>query len=213
MTRPPHHRTLGSRDGSRRGASASDWHRGLVRGRPSSLGGGRLFPNRRRSGLSPTDRLVLQIRRDELFARLTRLDHQMVSTAEERLDILDELSDLRDELWPPIPWQRGRRPPAIGRDPLPPASSAATPIGGVTLRQACLVILARHGQLPLTEIHAWLHRYGYLVDGLHPVKVLADALGHEHDAGRAHRAARGVYELDRGYRPPEGRPSDPTPSR
>src|SRR5690606_12245262 len=62
---------------------------------------------------------------------------------------------------------------------------------------ACLAILARHGELPLVEVHAWLHRYGYLVGSAHPVKALADALGHEHDAGRAERTARGVYRLDR----------------
>jgi hypothetical protein len=38
-----------------------------------------------------------------------------------------------------------------------------------------------------------LHRTGYAVAHYHPIKALADALGHEVDAGRARRPRRATY--------------------
>jgi hypothetical protein len=38
-----------------------------------------------------------------------------------------------------------------------------------------------------------LHRLGYLIAHPHPAKALADALGHEADAGRAIRVERATY--------------------
>ena len=189
-----------------------EWNPTLVRGRPPTLGDPRLFPNRRRSGLRPAERLALQVERDALFHRLDQLDRAMVDGAHERREILDQLTGRRDQLWPRIPWQRGRRPSATFHAPLPPAAATAAPLSGLTLRQTCLAILARHGSLPLVELHAWLHRYGYLVDGAHPVKALADALGHEHDAGRAERTSRGTYRLAPDRPLPPGWPTDPTPA-
>ncbi len=172
----------------------------LIPGRPPNLGDPRTFRNRLKAGMAPRQRMEAHLRREALTWELHELDRSMVATAERRLDLLDELADLREHLWPAVPWQRGRRPPGIGAGPLPAATEGARPLAGVALRHACLQTLDRHGELPLVDIHAWLHRYGYLVAGAHPVKVLADALGHEHDAGRAVRIRRGVYDLAPGFR-------------
>jgi hypothetical protein len=85
---------------------------------------------------------------------------------------------------------------------LPPVPEGAVFLRGRRLRALCLAILARLGPLPLPELHALLHRHGFAVAHDHPVKALADALGHEADGGRARRIARGVYELVPGTRLP-----------
>ncbi len=59
-----------------------------------------------------------------------------------------------------------------------------------------MAVLARARRpLSLPEIHRALHVGGYAIAGRTPVKTLADALGYEHDRGRARRVRRGVYEL------------------
>ena len=62
------------------------------------------------------------------------------------------------------------------------------------MRYAALGVLIRAGRpLGLPEIHAALHLAGYRLTGARPVQQLADALGYEHDNGRARRVMRGVY--------------------
>lgn len=172
-----------------------NWDPPYIRRRPPNLGNAATFRMRVASGLHPTERLRLHVEVEGLLFQLWKLDQQMVEQAEHRLAILDELGALRDSLYPVVDWCRGRRPPPVGADPLPPAAPGAVPLAGPLLRQACLQILDRHGELPLTQVHAWLHRYGYVVAGPKPVQVLADALGYEHDCLRAHRVRRGVYRL------------------
>lgn len=189
----------------------------MVEGRPPNLGrpprlmGGDLFLNRVVSGMSTLSRRRAHERRHDLFARMREIDELAARMTDERISAIEELVELRDSLWPTIPWQRGRRPPAIDGNPLPPATRRAIPIAGVVLRRAALQILARHGPLPLVEIHAWLHRYGFLVGSSRPVKCLADALGYEHDHGRALRIGRGVYGLHPTFHPPSSGPDDLLP--
>ena len=124
---------------------------GLKEGRPPDLGrpprlvGGDLFLNRVASGMSTISRRRAHERRVELFGRMREIDEVVAVLADERIASIEELVELRDSLWPAIPWQRGRRPPAIDAAPLPAAPRRAIPIAGVVLRRAALQVLARHG--------------------------------------------------------------------
>ena len=60
----------------------------------------------------------------------------------------------------------------------------------------------RPARSTLRQIHCLLHRAGYAVAHYHPVKALADALGHEADAGRAQQGPPSDL------RPPPGDPAD-----
>ncbi|MBA3281575.1 MAG: hypothetical protein H0U29_05040, partial [Acidimicrobiia bacterium] len=71
--------------------------------------------------------MTLHVEREDLLHQLTLIDAAMAATAGERLAVLESLADLRDRLWPEIRWQRGRRPPGIGRPPLPPATEKPIP--------------------------------------------------------------------------------------
>jgi hypothetical protein len=188
-----------------------NWTPRLYRFRPPDLGSSATFWVRQVAGLPPRTRLRLHTEREEMLHRLWDLDRSMVEAAEERLALLEDLAHHRDLLYPKIPWPRGRRPPEHGHPVLPPVAEGAIPIAGAVLRHTCLQILARHGTLRLIEIHGWLHRYGYAIAQHHPVKALADALGHEHDCHRAIRVARGVYRLDPRHPAPDTGPLDPTP--
>jgi hypothetical protein len=158
-------------------------------------GRGSIYDVRRASGLRLRQRVQLQTTRDELVADLRVVDEQLDALSRQRRDLVDQLADLRDTLYPPIPWCHGRRPPAIDVAPLPPATPAAESLVGRPLRAACLEILRRHGALPLRELHGLLHRYGYVIGSRRPVAALSDAMRHEVQAGRARRLERGVYGL------------------
>ncbi|HMJ76426.1 MAG TPA: hypothetical protein VK507_10665, partial [Iamia sp.] len=188
-----------------------NWTPQMVRFRPPDLGNSATFWLRCVAGLSPRDRLRLHVEREDMLRRLWAIDRSMVATAEERLELLADLALHRDLLYPRIPWPRGRRPPDHRHPSLPPAAEGSVPIIGAVLRHTCLQILARHGTLRLIEIHGWLHRYGYVVAHHHPVKALADALGHEHDCHRAFRVDRGIYRLDHRHKPPDAEPLGPAP--
>jgi hypothetical protein len=113
-------------------------------------------------------------------------------------EIRRELTMLRDATANIAPGVRRRfrkarvpGPAPVGR-PAPPA----VPVRGRDLRYAALGVLLRAGRpLTLPEIHRGLHAAGFAIDGWHPVKQLADALGWEHEKKRARRVARGVYEV------------------
>ena len=107
---------------------------------------------------------------------------------------MDALTELREQLYPPVPWAKGRRPPDVDRSPLPPATEGSQAISGRDLRITCLTILRRHGALCLPELHGLLHRYGYLIAATRPVTALSDAMAYEVEHGRARRVERGVYE-------------------
>ena len=101
---------------------------------------------------------------------------------------------------------RGRRRRVISHEePLPPTSEHPTPLSGVELRAICLAFLRRaRGPLTLRQVHALIHRAGYLIASWYPVKALADALGHEADTGRLQRIRRGTYA-----NPPDATDVDP----
>jgi hypothetical protein len=160
-------------------------------------------------------RVERQVERDALVQRLGELDRRMEELSRERVEIVDELADVRDQLYPPIPWCNGRRPPDLDTAPLPPAPEGSESLTGRALRAACLEILRRHGPVPLRQLHGLLHRYGYVIGSRRPVPALSDALRHEVHAGRARRVERGVYEA---AEPPVDRttrrmpPMAPTPA-
>lgn len=165
------------------------------RTRPAdSLGRAPTLDLRRASGLNLWVRVERQTDRDALVHRLAQLDGRLEALSEERRAIVDALTDLRDELYPPVPWARGRRPPDLDRSPLPPAPAGSQPLGGRDLRGTCLTILRRHGALTLYELHGLLHRYGYLIASRRPVTALSDAMAYEVERQRARRVQRGVYE-------------------
>lgn len=164
------------------------------RARPAdSLGRASRLDLRRASGLSLWVRVERQTDRDALVHRLEQIDRRLETLSDERRAIVDALAELREELYPPVPWAHGRRPPDIDQAPLPPAPAGAQCLGGRDLRVTCLTILRRHGPQKLIELHGLLHRYGYLVGARRPVTALSDAMAYEVERGRARRVERGVY--------------------
>jgi hypothetical protein len=159
------------------------------------------FTRRRRLDRSttPPPRRALLDRHDDLAHRAQAVDEQQRLLAEERLELRAELSRLRDRLWPAGPghaFKNWRRPRIGGPPPIPPPLANAVPLYGRRLRYAVLgVLLDAPGPMSLPDIHRALHLRGYRLSGNHVVKQLADALGYEHDHGRACRVARGMYRL------------------
>jgi hypothetical protein len=151
----------------------------------------------------------VQTERDALLHRLGKIDDRLLSLSEERRAIVDELTILRDALYPTVPWCHGRRPPDIDCSPLPPAAPGAMTVEGRRLRATCLTVLRRHGPTSLPELHGLLHRYGYVVSAARPVTALSDAMAYEVEQGRARRVERGVYEALGD--PPRGRRGRPSP--
>ncbi len=139
----------------------------------------------------------LLARRQELVAEAEELNASQLRLAQHMALVRAELVALRARLWPKQPghlWYWHRRPRVGGPAPIPPPARHATALSGRHLRYAALGVLVRAQRpLGLTEIHAALHLAGYRLSGPHPVKQLADALGYEHDNGRARRIMRGVY--------------------
>jgi len=148
----------------------------------------------------PRRRAEIVARERELSDEASRLEQEHRDRAARMAEIRRELNELRAR-WEQ-PWSRSDRrprhrraripvPAPIGR-PVPPAIR----VRGRALRYAALGTLLRAGRaLTLPEVHRSLHASGFAIDGLHPVKQLADALGYEHRCGRAHRVARGTYEV------------------
>jgi hypothetical protein len=121
---------------------------------------------------------------------------------------VDELAAIREELYPPVPWCHGRRPPDLDCSPLAAAPKGAEGTSGQWLRATCLTILRRHGPTSLRELHGLLHRYGYVIRATRPVTALSDAMAYEVERGRARRVDRGVYEATSPESPRRrGRPS------
>lgn len=153
------------------------------------------FLQRIQSGMHPVHRRQLQVVRDECLSELSSLDRDLESLCARRVELLDRLDAMRDQLWPEVATCRGRRPPALDSPPLPPLVAGARMVGGRSLRGVCLTLLGRSGPLSLPDMHAQLHLYGYGVSGDHAVKTLADAMNYEVRCGRAVRVARGVYDV------------------
>ena len=115
------------------------------RPRRHRAGHGSVYDIRRASGLRLAERVSLQTRRDDLVHDLARIDAQLLALSQERQQVMAELHDLREALYPPIPWSHGRRPPDLDAAPLPPAPPDAVALVGRPLRAACRQILRRHG--------------------------------------------------------------------
>lgn len=130
--------------------------------------------------------------RDGLLHAIGGIEAAIDQLASDRMANLVKADIIRDRLWPVVPDHKGRRPPAVGRPPLPPVQPDARPIAGRALRSAALAVLRRHGTLGLPDLHARLHQYGYVIDSTHATKVLADAMGYEVESGRAVRISWGV---------------------
>jgi chorismate mutase len=148
-------------------------------------------------------------REDAARKRIKELDAQVLALAAERRELLHEIRAIHAELRPSYDGARGRRRRAISHEEAhPPPAPDAIPHSGRALRAVCLTLL-HQAQRPLTlrELHVLLHRLGYLVAHDHPVKALADALGHEADAGRALRTRRATYQAT--APPPHSRRTDP----
>lgn len=133
---------------------------------------------------------------DALREEINQLDEQVVRLSARRRELLERIAKVHDRIRPRVVGMAGRRRRVISHDePLPPASDDARYIVGCELRSICLGILARRRAVfSLRQIHVILHRVGYIIAHKHPVKALADALGHEADIGRAIRVKRGYYE-------------------
>ncbi|MCB1262918.1 MAG: hypothetical protein KDB33_21330, partial [Acidimicrobiales bacterium] len=164
-----------------------------------------LIPLRFIGDLDRASRLELQQIRHHHLDLLAEVDVRLAELTQLRLDTLDVLDATRDQLWPRLGPHHVRRPPALDRPLIPPAHTAARPVHGRHLRQACLTLLARAGTLTLTELHARLHTHGFVIRARHPVKCLADAMGYEVRLGRAHRVRRATYGIG-----PD--PTEPSPS-
>lgn len=147
---------------------------------------------------------------DELEGELRRLGTQLNALAERHRAVRDLLAAKRRVLHPNLARRRGRQPAPDASVQLPPIRFDAVKLWGRRLRSMCLKLLRRNrGPLALPDLHALLHRHGFEVDAVHPVKALADAMAYEVEQGRAKRRARGIYELVEGAPPRPGRHGNP----
>lgn len=149
----------------------------------------------------------LLAREQRARTRVAELDQLLVELSIERRALLAELRAVHEELRPCHSTARGRRRRAVAdEEPLPPVDPNAQQLWGRELRAMCLALLRRTREaLTLRQIHCLLHRVGYAIAHHHPAKVLADALGHEADAGRVERVRRATYRAlggDGGADPP-----------
>jgi hypothetical protein len=145
------------------------------------------------------DRAQLKLLRRQLIDEAGSIDRDFQRLARRMAVVRAQLRELRDRLWPAGSGRgfRGVRRPRIGGpEPVGRPAPPARALRGRELRYASLGALVRAGRpLSLPEVHRALHVSGYAVAGATPVKRLADALGYEHDIGRARRVRRGVYEI------------------
>lgn len=167
------------------------------------MGSRDLPPIRQHGRLSRADRDRLQREQNEEIDELRAEDRAIAALFVDRQRRTRRIADIEAQLFPPTLWHRGRRPgPDRLTDPLPPLPEQPTWLWGRRLHAVCLRLLHRCGTLPLRQLHALLHLHGFGVAGDHPVKVLADALGHETEHGKAERRGRGIYRTTPDYRPP-----------
>ena len=161
-----------------------------------------LLPLRTEGSLARGRRSSLLNTRSALLAELAMLDADAQELARRRVEVVAALRANRDELWPRVPWCRGRRPPTHDQPSLPPAPAGAMTIGGRRLRRLCLHVLSGRGPLTLAELHGAIHLQGYLLESRRPVQALADAIAYEVKLGHAVRHRRGVYGV--GHPPAAG---------
>jgi chorismate mutase len=141
---------------------------------------------------------------DTVRKRIQELDRHVLDLSAERRRLLQRIKHIHDELRPRSDGARGRRRRAVTHEePLPPVADDAVHLIGRELRNICVALLKQaRRELTLRELHVVLHRLGYLIAHEHPAKALADALGHETDAGRVIRTKRATYRATTADPPP-----------
>lgn len=142
----------------------------------------------------------IRSRMRELVGEAEALEREHQARAARMGEIRRELTMLRDAMVNVAPGKRTRyrKPRVPGPAPVGRPAPPAVPVRGRHLRYAALGVLLRARKpMTLPEIHRALHAAGFVIDGWHPVKQLADALGWEHEKQRARRVRRGVYEIGR----------------
>ena len=105
----------------------------------------RMLLNRMEAGLDRSTRLRLQLDCDSIVAQVRSIDDQLDDLSTRRRSLTTRLGDIRDELYPPIAWKRGRRPPTIDGDMLPPVVDDPDWLWGRRLRSVCLTLLRLYG--------------------------------------------------------------------
>lgn len=169
----------------------------------------RVDPLRVEGTLFGAKRRAVEVERDELLGSVAELDRQLATLARQRRELVGKLRTVQRRLAPRLGHRAGRQPAPDGSVQLPPVRRDAQRLWGRRLRSVCLALLRGQGEVTLPELHALLHRHGYLIANRLHVKTLADALGYEVQSGRVRRVARGVYELIPGPTPAEGRHGNP----
>jgi hypothetical protein len=170
----------------------------LQRARPARRGIRPRAPRRyERLWADPSHREEQQTRRAALVARAHELSEMQRALSCELAEVRSQLAASRTVMWPELDRHlvRGfRHTVDHGPPPIPPVAPNAISLRGAPLRYAALAVLIDAGEpLTLTEIHRGLHLRGYRLAGRQPVQQLADALGYEHECGRAARVSRGTY--------------------
>jgi hypothetical protein len=134
---------------------------------------------------------------DRVRARIDEIDAALVDLAAQRRGLLQRIRDLHNELRPPITNSCGRRRRQVSHEEaLSSIEGEPTWLSGRELRAICLAFLRRtRVATTLRQLHVLLHRAGFGIASAYPVKTLADALGHETNAGRVARTRRGTYRL------------------
>jgi hypothetical protein len=155
-----------------------------------------LVPIRRNPRRIPNARLErLFTEEDQLRDEIRDVDQQLLDLTARRQHLLERTRRVHNEIRPVhYAWCGRRRRHVADEEPLPPTAEHPTLLIGRELRAMCLVFLRQAKRaLSLRALHAQLHRAGYAIAHAHPVKALADAIGHEADANRCTRVRRGVY--------------------
>lgn len=163
-------------------------------------GDGPLYGDRRRAAVAACG---------EIADAIAAIDKQLAALDVERRALRQKLRVLHRRIAPNLAKRAGRAPAPDGTEQLPPVRHDAIALWGRRLRSVCLALLRGRGAMPLTELHALLHRHGYVIANRAHVKALADALAYEVDQGRVRRVARGVYQLVDGPLPAPGRHGNP----
>src|SRR5690554_6195860 len=78
------------------------------------------------SGLDRSTRLRLHVACDDDLAEIRNIDDQLAELSYARRSLVGQLAERRDQLWPVVPWKKGRRPPDFDQDALPPVVAEPT---------------------------------------------------------------------------------------
>ena len=159
-----------------------------------SLGRACIYDLRRISGLNIRARVERQTERDALVHRLRV--HRRPPGAGHRGATRDRRGPRRAPGAAVPTGAVGQGSPAPGCRPLPAAPGhrrVAEPSVGETCGSRASRSCAATARSRSPDLHALLHRYGYLIGAARPVTALSDAMAYEVEHGRARRIDRGIY--------------------